>query len=61
MNDGWVKSIDEERDIGVLISKDLKISQQSLKSNYKANLMLGIIKRGVPYKSAEVISELYRL
>ena len=26
----------------------------------KANLMLGIISRGVSYKSAEVISKLYR-
>ena len=26
----------------------------------KANLMLGIIKRGVSYKSAEVISQLYK-
>ena len=23
MNDGWVKSVDEERDIGMLMSKDL--------------------------------------
>ena len=28
MNDGWVKSVDEERDLGVLISKDLKFSRQ---------------------------------
>ena len=26
MNDGCVKSVDEERDLGVLISKDLKFS-----------------------------------
>ena len=25
MNDGWVKSVDEERDLRVVISKDLKI------------------------------------
>ena len=24
MNDGWVKSVDGERDLGVLMSKDLK-------------------------------------
>ena len=23
MNDGWVKAVDEERDLGVLISKEL--------------------------------------
>ena len=27
MNDGWVKSVDEERELGVLMSKDLKFSK----------------------------------
>ena len=27
MNDGWVKSIDEERDLGVLMSKDFQFSK----------------------------------
>ena len=26
MNNGWVKSVDEEKDFGVLMSKDLKFS-----------------------------------
>ena len=30
MNDGQIKSIDEERELGVLISKDLKFSKQYL-------------------------------
>ena len=61
MNDGWVKSVDKERDLGVLMSKDLKFSKQCLLAKNKANLMLSIINRGVSYKSAEVISKLYRL
>ena len=60
MSDGWVKLVDEERDRGMLISKDLKFSRQCLKAKNKANLMLGIINRGVSYKSSEVISKLYR-
>ena len=60
MNYGWVRSVDEERDLGVLMSKDLKFSKQCLLTKNKANLMLGIINRGVSYKSAEVISKLYR-
>ena len=60
MNDGWVKAIDEERDLGVLMSKDLKFSRECLMASNKANSMLGIINRGVPYKS-EVISKLYKL
>ena len=49
MNNGYFKSIDEERDLGVLISKDLKFSKQCLMAKNKANLMLGIINRGVLY------------
>ena len=41
MNDGWVKSVDEERDLGVLMSKDLKFSKQYLLGKNKDNLMLG--------------------
>ena len=59
MNDGWVKSV-EEKDLGVLLSKDLKSWKQCRLAKNKANLMLGIIKRGVSYKSAEVISKLCR-
>ena len=28
MNDGWIRSVDKERDIGVLMSKGLKLSKQ---------------------------------
>ena len=28
--DGWVKSVEEERDLGVLMSKDLKFSKLCL-------------------------------
>ena len=28
MNNGWIKSVNEERDLGMLISKDLKFSKQ---------------------------------
>ena len=39
--------------------KDLKFSKQYILVKNKANLMLGIINRGIPDKS-EVISKLYR-
>ena len=35
MNDGWAKSVDEERDLGVLISKDLKFLKQCLLAKNK--------------------------
>ena len=60
MSDGWVKPMDEERDLEVLISKYLEFSSQYLMTIYKANSLLGIINKGVSYKSFEVISKLYR-
>ena len=60
MNDGCVKSVDVERDLEVLMSGDLKFSKQCLLAKNKANLMLGIISREVSYKSAEIISKLYK-
>ena len=50
-----VKSVNKERDLGVLICEDVKFSKQCLTAKNKANLMLGIINRGVSYKSSEVI------
>ena len=51
---------DKERDLGVSMVKDLKFSKQCLLALIKANLMLGIIYWGISYKSAEVISKLYK-
>ena len=44
----------------MLMSKDMKLSKKCLLAKNKANLMLGIINKGVSYKYAEVISKLYR-
>ena len=60
MSDGWVKSVDEKKNLGELMSKYLKLWKQSLLPKNKANLIWGIINRGVSYKSAEVIIKLYR-
>ena len=43
MNDDRVKSVDEERDLEVLIFKDLKFSKRCLLAKNEGNLMLGII------------------
>ena len=51
---------DEERDLGVIISKDLEFSRQCLMAKNRTNSMVGIINRGVSYKSSEVILKLYR-
>ena len=60
MSDGWVKSVNEKRDLRVLMFKDFKFSKQCLLAKNKAKIMVGIIKREILYKY-EVISKLYTL
>ena len=43
MNDGWVKSVDEERGLRVLMSKDLKFSKQCLLVKNKANKKRSVV------------------
>src|SRR5678816_4914578 len=59
MNGDWLESVDQEKDLGVIISSNLKVANQCLEARNKANKMLGIINRNVVYKSKEVISKLY--
>src|SRR5678816_4586531 len=59
MNGEWLESVDQEKDLGVIISSNLKVANQCLEARNKANKMLGIINRNVVYKSKEVISKLY--
>ena len=40
-----LQSIDKERDLGVIISDDLKVSSQCVNAASKANKVLGMVKR----------------
>lgn len=59
MCSNWLEKVKEEKDLGVVVSNDLKNSKQCLEACKKANKMLGIIKRNVHYKSKEVITKLF--
>ena len=50
---------DCERDLGILVSSDLRPRKQCLNAKNKANRILGFIRRSVSNKSAEVILKLY--
>jgi len=52
-------AVDQERDLGVIISKDLKPSKQCAEAVKKANRALGSIKRCFRYKTVDVIKDLY--
>ena len=51
--------VTEERDLGVIISNDLKSSKQCTDAAKKGNKMLGMISRTISYKSRHSILKLY--
>ena len=54
-----IESVDREKDLGVLISKDLKFSQQCIEAERKAQKLLGYIKRRFSYRNKEIVLPLY--
>ena len=58
MNGNFLKEVNEEKDLGIIISNDLKSSKQCLAACKKANQMLGMISRNVTYKNKKVIGKL---
>ena len=50
-----LEAVHEERDLGIVITKDLKCSKQCLNAAKTANKILGMIKRTLTYKSKEII------
>ena len=60
MGGTWIQECNKQKDLGILISKDLKVASQCQEASNKASRMLGLIKRNVMCKSVEVISLLYK-
>ena len=60
INGAQLAVVEEERDLGVVISNDLKVSQQCAKSSSAANKLLGCIMRTFCSRNREVILPLYK-
>ncbi|KAL7630702.1 UNVERIFIED_CONTAM: hypothetical protein RMT77_019088 [Armadillidium vulgare] len=60
IDDSDINVVDEEKDLGVLISKDLKFAKQCADPVKKANKALGFIARNFEYKSKNIILPLYK-
>ena len=51
---------EQQRDLGIIITKDLKWQQQTEKSCKTANRVLGFIARNFKYKKREMMLPLYK-
>ena len=54
-----IECVDKQRDLGVIISNDLKYADQCDQAYKKANRMLGLISRTISHKSKYTILPLY--
>ena len=51
---------DQERDLGVLVDSSMKVSTHCVMAVKKANSMLGIIKKWIENKTANIMLPLYK-
>ena len=60
MNGGALGTVEEERDLGVRITKDLKASAQCAYVCARANRVLVMINRTMVYRSPDILLSLYK-
>ena len=61
MCDQKLNHFKQEKDLGLIITNNHKMSDQCTAARKKANLMLGLISRNFSHKSAEVMKRLKHL
>jgi len=47
--------VDEEKDLGIIITNDLKVTQQCQLAVRKASRILGLINRTIEYKHPDIL------
>ena len=60
MDNQYLQEVSEEKDLGILITSDLKSAAQVMEACKKANRALGMISRTINYKSKSVLLSLYK-
>jgi len=59
MSGKYLEEVVEERDLGVIMQRDLKCSKQCLEAVSTANKVLGMIRRTFSIRDKEIILQLY--
>ena len=57
--DNEIQSVDQEEDLGIIVSKDLKFTKQSIKVEKKAQKLIGYIKRQFKYRNKDTVLQLF--
>lgn len=60
MNGAILETVEEEKDLGVVLKNNLKVSSQCAQAYGKASRMLGVIYRTIKYKTKDVMLSLYK-
>jgi len=60
MDGKQLDTAEEEKDLGIIITKDLKVSQQCKQAYAKASRMLGLINRSIKHKDRDILLSLYK-
>ena len=60
MKESQLETVNSEKDLGILLSSDGKVSVQCAQACMKANRILGMIKRSIVYKNQQVMLQLYK-
>jgi len=52
--------VTEEKDLGIVIINNLKVSKHCSQAYAKANKLLGVISRTIVYKTSDILLQLYK-
>ena len=59
MNNTVLLSTEREKDVGIIVSSDMKVSEQCGIAARKGNHILGLIRRNISYRDKRLIIPLY--
>jgi hypothetical protein len=60
MGENFLRTTDEEKDLGIIVNKNMKTSRQCKGAANKANMMLGFIRRTIISREKCIILNLYK-